>query len=82
MAIELIAVLSLFAAIGPGPATDPRPDPAAGAPSAPPDAKYCMRIDRPTGSLIEIVRCWTRQQWAEQGVDLDKQWPKEGVAIK
>ena len=35
-----------------------------------------------TGTLIEQVKCWTREQWAQRGVDVDKDWPKEGVRIK
>jgi uncharacterized protein YjhX (UPF0386 family) len=40
-----------------------------------------MRVERITGSRVEPVRCWTRQMWAEQGVDVDKDWAKEGVAV-
>lgn len=40
-----------------------------------------MRVEAFTGSRIEEVKCWTRQEWAEQGVDLDKDWPKEGIRI-
>lgn len=54
---------------------------AAQAPSAGPDALYCLRIEAITGSRLEQVRCWTRGEWAEQGVDLDKEWPKEGVRV-
>ena len=45
------------------------------------DTKYCMRVDPETGSLIERVRCWTRAEWADQGVDVDKEWAREGVAV-
>ena len=51
--------------------------------SAPPgnaDTRYCMRIEL-TGNLVEPLRCWTRDQWADQGVDVDKEWPKEGVRV-
>lgn len=41
--------------------------------------RYYMRVEAATGSRIGAVRCWTRQQWEEQGVDLDKDWPFEGV---
>jgi hypothetical protein len=34
-----------------------------------------------TGTLIDQVKCWTREQWARQGVDVDKDWAKEGVRI-
>jgi hypothetical protein len=52
--------------------------------TAPPgtaDTRYCMRIAALTGSHIERVKCWTREQWAEQGVDVDKDWPREGVRV-
>ena len=34
-----------------------------------------------TGSRIETTRCETRQEWARLEVDLDKEWPKEGVRV-
>lgn len=43
--------------------------------------RYCMRVGAITGSRVETIECWTRAEWAEQGVDLDKDWPKEGVSI-
>jgi uncharacterized protein YjhX (UPF0386 family) len=38
-----------------------------------------MHIEAITGSRLELVKCWTRQEWAEQGVDVDQDWAKEGV---
>ena len=38
-----------------------------------------MRIEAITGSRIEELKCWTRQEWAERGVDVDADWAKEGV---
>ena len=81
MASALITALSMSVAIATGPATNPESAPVTAAPSAPPDAKYCMRIAPATGSLVEIVRCWTRREWIEQGVDVDQEWAKEGVAV-
>ena len=78
---ELVAAFIMIVAISPVSAANPEPTPTA-APSAGPDAKYCMRVDPFTGSRIETIKCWTREQWAEQGVDVDKEWAKEGVAIK
>ena len=49
--------------------------------TAPTPATACASR-RATGSLVETVQCWTRAQWVEQGVDVDKAWAKEGVAIK
>lgn len=43
------------------------------------DTKYCMRVEPVTGSRLERVRCWTRAKWAEQGVDVDRDWATEGV---
>jgi hypothetical protein len=83
MALKLSAVaLSLILAATPLAATQPETDVGAGAPAAGPDARYCLRVDPFTGSNIERVKCWTRQQWADQGVDVDKAWAKDGVAVK
>ena len=32
-----------------------------------------------SGTRLERTECWTRAQWADQGVDVDHDWPKEGV---
>ena len=53
--------------------------PAAVAPAGTPQTKYCMHIEAITGSRLEELKCWTRAEWAEQGVDVDKDWPREGV---
>jgi hypothetical protein len=55
--------------------------PAMPAPAGTPTTLYCMRIEAVTGTRLETVKCWTRDEWAEQGVDVDKDWPKEGVAV-
>ena len=39
-----------------------------------------MRLEL-TGNVVEPVRCWTREKWAQQGVDVDKEWPKEGIRV-
>jgi hypothetical protein len=75
---ELVVALSLIVAAAPVAAAPP---PSTPAPTAGPDARYCMRVGPLTGSLIERVKCWTRAKWAEQGVDVDKEWAKEGVAV-
>jgi hypothetical protein len=51
------------------------------APAGTPDTRYCMRIEAVTGSRIEEVRCWTRAEWAENGVAVDKDWAEEGVRV-
>ena len=76
----LIAALGLAAAASAAPATQPEPAQTA-APAAGPDARYCLRIEAVTGTRLEKVRCWTRQEWAEQDVDVDREWAKEGVAV-
>ncbi|MBA3896796.1 MAG: hypothetical protein H0X36_06610 [Sphingomonadaceae bacterium] len=43
------------------------------------ETKYCMHIEAFTGGLVEQVRCWTRDEWAEQGVDVDRDWAENGV---
>jgi hypothetical protein len=55
---------------------------ATAAPAAGPNARYCMRVAPATGSLVETIRCWTRDEWAEQGVDVDKEWAREGVSVR
>ena len=71
----IVATLPLSAASA-GP-TSPGPSPTDRA-----DARYCLRVEPHTGSLIETVQCWTRAEWADQGVDVDKAWATEGVAVK
>ncbi len=77
----LIVAFSMIVAASPISAANPEPSLATGAPTASPDAKYCMRIEAITGSRLEKVKCWTRDEWAEQGVDVDQEWSKEGVAV-
>ncbi|MGX7953162.1 hypothetical protein ACWPM1_11430 [Tsuneonella sp. HG249] len=69
--------LTAFAAAAPAAAMqDTRP---ATAPAGSADTRYCMRIEAVTGTRVERVRCWTRERWAEQGVDVDRDWADEGV---
>ena len=80
MALKLSAIaLSLLVAASPLSAAQPEV-PAEPAPAAGPTAKYCMRVEL-TGNVIEPVKCWTREEWAEQGVDVDKEWAREGVRV-
>ena len=58
-------------------ATQPTAEPA---PPGGPDTRYCMRIEV-TGNAADPVRCWTRADWAEQGVDVDRDWAKDGVRV-
>ncbi len=74
-AFGVIVAASSLAATSPGPNTvGPSASDSA-------DARYCLRIEPHTGSNIETVRCWTRAEWVDQGVDVDKEWAKEGVAV-
>lgn len=74
----LLMALGLIAAASPASAQfadPPLPIPAAAAA----DSKiYCMHIDV-TGNQSQLIRCWTRAEWADQGVDVDKEYPKNGV---
>jgi len=74
----LVAALSLVMAAAAAANTQPAP------PAAPPgDARtiYCMRVEPHTGSRIETVECWTREEWALGDVDVDKDWAENGVRV-
>ena len=81
MARKLIVALSMIAAASPLSANQPEPDPPTVAPPGGPETRYCMRVEPATGSRIETIQCWTRAEWAEQEVDVDKEWAKEGVRV-
>ena len=70
---RIVLALSLIAAAASAPAV-------AQAPPGTSDTRYCMKIET-TGNVVQRVKCWTREQWAEQGVDVDKDWPREGVRV-
>ena len=53
----------------------------AGAPAAPPTAKYCMTIEQMTGTHLITIECWTRQEWAQFDVDVDEEWSEHGDHI-
>lgn len=48
------------------------------APPGSPGTLYCMHVTI-TGYAVDPVRCWTRDEWADQGVDVDKEWAANGV---
>ena len=73
---QLVLLLGLAGVASPAAAR-----PAMPAPPGTPTTRYCMRIEAVTGTRLETVKCWTRDEWAEQGVDVDKDWPKEGVRV-
>ena len=83
MAFKIMAAtLGLIAAAAPAGAAIHDPGSPTGAPAGGPDTLYCMRIEAVTGTRLEEVKCWTRAEWAEQGVDLDKDWATEGVSVR
>lgn len=79
---ELAVALGMIIASAPLSATKPEPEVTASVPEAGPNARYCLRVEPVTGSRIESVKCRTREQWVQLGVDLDAEWPKEGVGIR
>ena len=78
---KLVIALGMIAAASPVSATSQHPDAGTGAPAGTPETRYCMRIEASTGTIIERVRCWTREEWAANDVDVDEDWAREGVAI-
>lgn len=81
MSTRFMVALSLIVAASPVAASSVVPAPATPAPAGTPDTKYCMRVEPVTGSRLETIQCWTREEWAEQGVDVDEDWATEGVAV-
>lgn len=77
----MIIALSMIVAISPLSAANPPPPPESPAPTDGPGTRYCLRVDPITGNLVQTVQCWTRAEWADQDVDVDKEWAKNGVAI-
>ena len=77
-----IIAVGIVAVASPALATNAQPRPMAEAPAGTPQTRYCMRVDPLTGSLVQIVQCWTREEWAEQGVDVDREWAKNGVNVE
>ena len=79
---QMLAVLSMIAGASPLPAAASRAEPrTAVAPEAPPDARYCLRVDPITGSRMETVQCRTRDEWAGLEVDVDQEWADNGVRV-
>lgn len=78
---KLALAFSLIAAASPALAQPSGGDAVAGAPAAGPDARYCLRTAADTGNLVERIWCGTRRQWTRLGVDVDKEWAKDGVRV-
>ncbi len=72
-ALGILAAASPVFAAGPPPMTP--------AQTASPHARYCLHVAPVTGSLVETVQCWTRAEWADQDVDVDRVWAEDGVAV-
>ena len=75
--MQIAAALSLAAAL-PLPPGSSAPE---GAPSGPPEARYCLRVDPTTGSRIETIQCRTREEWADLDVNVDQEWAQNGVRV-
>jgi hypothetical protein len=73
--------LSVVALASPLYASQLQPPQQPGAPAAPPEARYCLRVDPVTGSKIETIRCETRETWAQLEVDVDVEWAANGVRV-
>ena len=80
MAHKILAV-ALSSIIATAASAAPEPAPMAGAPTGTSETRYCLRVEPQTGSRLESVECWTREEWALGGVDVDKDWAKEGVKV-
>lgn len=70
-------IFALLAVAAPAWATTDTTPPT-GAPPGGPSTLYCMKVTI-TGEIPDPVECWTRDEWADQGVDVDKEWAKNGV---
>jgi hypothetical protein len=78
---HMLFVLSVVALASPLYASQLQPRQQPGAPDAPPEARYCLRVDPVTGSKIETIRCETRETWAQLEVDVDVEWAANGVRV-
>jgi hypothetical protein len=81
MARKTLTSLVLLAAASPLFAASLQQPPPSVAPPGNPNTLYCMHVDPITGSNVQTIQCWTRAEWAEQDVDVDKEWAKNGVKI-
>jgi len=77
MAHEFVIALSMMVAALPLPAGSAENI----APAGTAVTRYCLRVDPTTGSRIETIQCWTRDEWADLGVDVDQEWAQNGVRV-
>jgi hypothetical protein len=94
MALKIsVVALGMIVAASPLSATTPEPTPKTIPSTEPPGTQYCLRVGPYTGTRLESVQCWSRQEWAEHCafenypwedlcVDVDKEWAKNGVRIE
>ena len=76
-----LIALGVIATASPVLASQPDPSRMKVAPAGTPQTRYCMRIEAVTGTRLETVKCWTREEWAEQEVDVDREWAENGVRV-
>ena len=75
------AFVIALASMAASPAVAAVQEPASPTPVANTRGEYCLKVAPMTGNLVETVRCWTREEWADQGVDVDKEWAENGVVL-
>jgi hypothetical protein len=68
-------------AVGSPALAQPETPPVAAAPSAGPDARYCLRVDPIIGSNLATIQCRTRADWESLDVDVDHEWADNGVRV-
>jgi len=79
MAHKLLVIA--LASVAPSPAVAAVQDLALPTPVANARGEYCLKVAPITGSNVETIRCWTREEWADQDVDVDKEWAENGVVL-
>jgi len=79
LAAAVLAAAPAAAAVAPPAAAAATDAPAAAAPAGTAATRYCMKVEAVTGTRLEKIECWTRAEWSAQGVDVDRDWPEEGV---
>ena len=74
MAHKLLVIALASVAASPAVAVPSSPTPVANS-----RGEFCLKVGPMTGSLMETVLCYTREEWADQDVDVDKEWARNGV---
>jgi hypothetical protein len=77
VALCIIAVAAPASASASASLNEPRAAPPGSA-----ETKYCLRVEKTVGNLLERIECFTRAEWDEQGIDVDKEWANAGVRIQ